>query len=44
MLSVPLGALAYAATLFALAAMWVGRYLHGREPALIERLSARALN
>jgi len=40
----PLAGLAYVAVPFGLAAMWVGRFLHGREPHLIATLAPRALN
>jgi ABC-2 type transport system permease protein len=40
----PLAGLGYAAAVFAVAVGWVGRYLRGREPALLETLSPRALN
>ena len=40
----PLAALAYAALPFWLASLWVGRYLRGKEPHLIETLAPRALN
>lgn len=41
---VPLIALAYALVPFSLAGLWVGRYLQGKEPHLIETLAPRALN
>jgi len=41
---VPLGALAYAAVPFGLVSIWAGRYLHGREPDLIEIIAPRAMN
>jgi len=44
MWSTPLLALAYSAIPFALAAMWVGRYLSGKEPDLLAILAPRALN
>lgn len=41
---VPFASLAYALVPFALAALWVGRYLHGKEPDLVELLAPRAMN
>ena len=40
----PFVSLVYTAIPFALAACWVGRYLHGKEPDLIEILAPRAMN
>lgn len=40
----PVGALAYVAIPFSLAALWVGRYLRGKEPDMIEILAPRAMN
>lgn len=40
----PLAGLVYAGTLFSLVAGWVGIFLSGREPDLIEKLAPRALN
>lgn len=40
----PLAALAYAVVPFGLASLWVGRYLRGKEPHLIEILAPRAMN
>jgi len=40
----PFAALFYVAVPFALASIWVGRYLRGKEPRLIETLAPRALN
>lgn len=41
---VPVAALGYAIVPFSLAALWVGRYLRGKEPDLIETLAPRAMN
>ena len=41
---VPLVGIAQGSVLLALAVWWVGRFLAGREPDLIERLAPRALN
>lgn len=40
----PFAGLAYSSALFALVVGWVGVYLSGREPDLVERLAPRALN
>jgi len=40
----PFAALVYASVPFGLASMWVGRYLRGKEPDLIEILAPRAMN
>lgn len=40
----PFASLAYALVPFGLASIWAGRYLHGKEPALIELLAPRAVN
>jgi len=40
----PLVGLAYSLIPFGLAGIWVGRYLRGKEPHLIETLAPRALN
>ena len=40
----PLAALVYASVPFGLVSLWVGRYLRGQEPDLIEILAPRAMN
>ena len=40
----PFAAALYAAVPFGLASLWVGRYLHGKEPELIKVLAPRAMN